>query len=151
MNPFDETKLNEQNAKLENDLKKERENWMQNLKELIDMLKVNSKLTEAMAYGLSYRQMIVEKCIQYKQLLAKKNSVWDKVKADRYKQYILEGDLKLTATEKNDFVTADITSLKYQISLLQGQIEFFQETVQTLNSFQFAIKNKLQIITEEIM
>lgn len=151
MKPFDETKLNETNAKLENSLKKEREEWGKRIKELIEMLKVNSKLTEAMAYGLSYRQMIVEACTQYKQLLAKKNSTWDKVKCERYKQYILEGDIKLTAAEKNDFVTADITSLKYQISLLQGQVEFFQETIQVLSSFQFAIKNKLQIISEEIM
>ena len=104
-----------------------------------------------MAYGLSYRQMIVEKSIQYKQILAKKNSVWDKAKCDRYRQYMVEGDLKLTGTEKNDFVNADLTSLKYQISLLQTQIEYFQETIQVLNSFQFAVKNKIQIISEEIM
>lgn len=151
MKPFDDSKLVETNAKLEQSFKEERDSWNQKISDLVDKLKDNSKLAEAMAYGLSYRQMIVEKSIQYKQILAKKNSVWDKAKCDRYRQYMVEGDLKLTGSEKNDFVNADLTSLKYQISLLQTQIEYFQETIQVLNSFQFAVKNKIQIISEEIM
>lgn len=151
MKPFDDSKLIEQNAKLETSFRDEREEWNSRVSELVEKLKDSSKLTEAMAYGLSYRQMIIEKLAQYKQVLAKKNSLWDKAKSDRYKKYMVEGDLKLTGSEKNDAVNADLTSLRYQISLLQMQIDYFQDTSQVLSSFQFAIKNKIQILTEEIM
>lgn len=151
MKPFDDKKLNEVNAKLEGDLKEERTKWGERVQELIQMMMDNSKLSESMAYGLSYMQMVIEAIAKYKQLLAKKNSAWDKVKCDRNKQYILEGDIKLTATERSEFVVADITALKYQISLLQGEIEFLQETLQVLTRFQFAVKNRIQIISEEIM
>lgn len=151
MKPFDDKKLNEVNAKLEGDLKEERTKWGERVQELIQMMMDNSKLSESMAYGLSYMQMIIEAIAKYKQLLAKKNSAWDKTKCERNKQYILEGDIKLTATERSEFVVADITSLKYQISLLQGEIEFLQETLQVLTRFQFAVKNRIQIISEEIM
>lgn len=151
MKPFDDKKLNEVNAKLEGDLKEERTKWGERVQELIQMMMDNSKLSESMAYGLSYMQMIIEAIAKYKQLLAKKNSAWDKAKCERNKQYILEGDIKLTATERSEFVAADITSLKYQISLLQGEIEFLQETLQVLTRFQFAVKNRIQIISEEIM
>lgn len=151
MKPFDDSKLIEQNAKLETSFRDEREGWNSRVSELVEKLKDSSKLTEAMAYGLSYRQMIIEKLAQYKQVLAKKNSLWDKAKSDRYKKYMVEGDLKLTGSEKNDAVNADLTSLRYQISLLQMQIDYFQDTSQVLSSFQFAIKNKIQILTEEIM
>lgn len=151
MKPFDDSKLIEQNAKLEASFKDERDEWNTRVSELVDRLRDSSKLTEAMAYGLSYRQMIIEKLAQYKQVLAKKNSLWDKAKNERYKKYMVEGDLKLTGSEKTDSVNADLTSLRYQIALLQTQIEYFQETAQVLSSFQFAIKNKIQILTEEIM
>ena len=63
MKPFDDSKLVETNAKLEQSFKEERDSWNQKISDLVDKLKDNSKLAEAMAYGLSYRQMIVEKSI----------------------------------------------------------------------------------------
>lgn len=151
MKPIDDSKLREQNAKLELEFKNERTSWGEKVADLIGMIKHSDKLTEAMAYGLSYRQIIIETLAQYKQLLAKKQSNMDVLRAERYRTYMLEGDLKLTGSEKNDAVNADLTSIKYQISLLQIQIDFLSDTIQTLSSFQFAVKNKITIITEEIM
>jgi hypothetical protein len=83
--------------------------------------------------------------------LYKRKSQYDVLKADRYRKYTIEGALKMTSTEKMDAVAADLTSVGYQLNLLQNQIEYLTETKQTLTNLQFAIKNKITILTEEIM
>lgn len=151
MKPFDDTKVVEANAKLEETFKEERAKWQTWIQEVVDSMKKNDKLTDAMVLGLSYRQQIVEKVAYYRQVLYKKKSQYDTLKADRYRKYIVEGDLKMTGTEKNDAVAADLTSVNYQMNLIQNQIDYLVDTNQTLTNLQFAIKNKITIITEQLM
>lgn len=151
MKPFDDTKVVEANAKLEETFKEERAKWQAWIQEVVDSMKKNDKLTDAMVLGLSYRQQIVEKVAYYRQVLYKKKSQYDTLKADRYRKYIVEGDLKMTGTEKNDAVAADLTSVNYQMNLIQNQIDYLVDTNQTLTNLQFAIKNKITIITEQLM
>jgi hypothetical protein len=151
MKPYDDTKIVEANSNLEETFKKERELWQKQVSELVESIKFSNKLTDAMVMGLSYRQQIIEKIAYYRQVMYKRKSHLDVLKADRYRKYTVEGDLKMSASEKNDAVAADLTSVNYQISLLQNQIEYLSDTNQTLTNFQFAVKNKITIITEEIM
>jgi len=151
MKPYDDTKIVEANSNLEETFKKERELWQTQVGELVESIKHSNKLTDAMVLGLSYRQQIIEKIAYYRQAMYKRKSQLDVLKADRYRRYTIEGDLKMTGSEKNDAVTADLTAVNYQLSLLQNQIDYLSETNQTLTNLQFAIKNKITILTEEIM
>lgn len=151
MKPYDDTKIVEANSNLEETFKKERELWQTQVGELIESIKHSNKLTDAMVLGLSYRQQIIEKIAYYRQAMYKRKSQLDVLKADRYRRYTIEGDLKMTGTEKNDAVTADLTAVNYQLSLLQNQIDYLSETNQTLTNLQYAIKNKITILTEQIM
>jgi anti-sigma28 factor (negative regulator of flagellin synthesis) len=150
MKNFDDTKTVANNAKLEAEFRDERADWNVKIGELLDSVRNNSRLSEAQAFGLSYRQMLVEKMTQYRIAMHKKSGTFDKVKVERYKQYMTEGDYKLTASERADFVSADLSAVKLQLQLLQDQIDWIAETLQTLSSLQFAIKNKIEIIKEEI-
>lgn len=151
MKPYDDTKIVEANSNLEETFKKERELWQTQVGELVESIKHSNKLTDAMVLGLSYRQQIIEKIAYYRQAMYKRKSQLDVLKADRYRRYTIEGDLKMTGTEKNDAVSADLTAVNYQLSLLQNQIDYLSETNQTLTNLQYAIKNKITILTEQIM
>ena len=151
MKPFDDSKVVKDNFDLEQKFKAEQETWKKQVDDLVNSIKNASKLTDAMVLGLSYRQQIIEKVAYYKQILYKRKSQYDVLKADRYRKYTIEGDIKMTGSEKNDAVAADITAVTYQLNLLQTQIEYFTETNQTLTNLQFAIKNKITILTEELM
>ena len=151
MKPYDDSKVIEANSALEETFKKERELWQNQVSELVESIKLSSKLTDAMVMGLSYRQQIIEKIAYYRQVMYKRRSQLDVLKADRYRKYTVEGDIKMSASEKNDAVAADLTSVNYQINLLQNQIDYLSDTNQTLTNLQFAVKNKITIITEEIM
>lgn len=151
MKPYDDTKIVEANADLEAKFREERDKWQSWIAEIVGQLKHSEKLTDAMVMGLSYRQQIIEKIAYYRQILYKRKSQYDALKADRYRKYTIEGDLKMTGAEKADAVAADLTSVGYQLNLLQNQIDYLAETKQTLTNLQFAIKNKITILTEEIM
>ena len=151
MKPYDDSKIIEANAGLEKTFREEREKWQSWVTTLVESIRFSDKLTDAMVMGLSYRQQIVEKIAYYRQILYKRKSQYDVLKADRYRKYTIEGDLKMTGSEKNEAVSADLTAVNYQINLLQSQIEYLSDTNQTLTNLQFAIKNKITIITEELM
>ena len=63
----------------------------------------------------------------------------------------MEGDLKLSASEKNDAVNADLTAYTYQLNLIDNHTEFLRDTLRMLTDFQYTIKNKLDMIKEELM
>ena len=104
-----------------------------------------------MVKGLSYRQQIVEKVAYYRQIMYKKKSQLDVLRVNRYRKYTIEGDIKYNSSEKNDAVNADLTSINYQLNLIQNQIDYLNDTNQTLTSLQYAIKNKITIVTEQLM
>ena len=151
MKPYDDSKIVEANAELEQKFKDEREKWQTWIADLIECIKHSSKLSDAQAMGLSYRQQIIEKIAYYRQILYKRKSQYDVLKADRYRRYTVEGDLKMSGSEKSEAVSADLTAVNYQMNLIQNQIDYLSDTNQTLTNLQFAIKNKITIITEEIM
>ena len=151
MKQIDDSKVVTKTAELEKAFKDERDNWDNKVTELVSSIRYNDRFTEAMVLGLSYRQQIVDQITQYKQVAAKRRSNIDKLRVMRYREYMIEGDLKLSASEKNDAVNADLTAYTYQLSIIENQIEFLRETLKTLTDFQYTIKNKLEIIKEELM
>ena len=61
MKQLDNTKIIDQNTKLEDELANERNEWKGKVIELINMMKDNKKLSEAQIFQLSYRQQVQEK------------------------------------------------------------------------------------------
>lgn len=149
--PYNDDKISKSNEALEKAFKDERDKWHDWVEQLLDMVKHTDKLTDCMVLGLSYRQQIIEKIAYYRQSMYKKKSQLDVLKVERYRMYTIEGDIKYTSSEKNDAVNADLTNVNYHLNLLQNQIDFLNETNQTLTSLQFAVKNKITIVTEQLM
>ena len=151
MKPIDDKKIVEQNIKLEDELKKEREEWKDKVIELINMMKDNKKLSEAQVFQLSYRQQVQEKLAAYRILVDKRQSMLETQMTSRFRDYCLNYDIKLSSSEKNSFVSADCVALKQQVNMIKAQIMYFEECVKTLDDFGFAVRNKLEILSQQLM
>ena len=111
MKPMDNSKILEQNTKLEEELSKERAEWKDKVLELIKMMADNRKLSEAQIYQLSYRQQVQEKLANYRILLEKRQAMLETQMTSRFRDYCLSYDIKLSSAEKNAFVSADCNVL----------------------------------------
>lgn len=151
MKPLDDKKTVEQNTKLEEEFKKEREEWKDKILELINMMKDNKKLSEAQIYQLSYRQQVQEKLASYRILVEKRQGMLETQSVARFRDYTLNYDIKLSSGEKNSFVSADLNALKQQINMVKTQITYFEECVKTLDNFGFAVRNKLEILSQQLV
>ena len=151
MKPLDDKKIIEQNAKLEDELAKERSEWKDKVIELINMMKDNRKLSEAQIFQLSYRQQAQEKLAAYRILMEKRQGVLETQTIARFRDYTLNYDIKLSSSEKSSFVSADLNALKQQISMIKTQITYFEECVKTLDNFGFAVRNKLEILSQQLV
>ena len=151
MKPVDDKKIVEQNIKLEDELKKEREEWKDKVIELINMMKDNKKLSEAQVFQLSYRQQVQEKLAAYRILVDKRQSMLETQMTSRFRDYCLNYDIKLSSSEKNSFVSADCVALKQQVNMIKAQIMYFEECVKTLDNFGFAVRNKLEILSQQLI
>ena len=151
MKPLDDKKTIEQNNLLEKELENERSEWKNKVIALIEMMKDNKKLSEAQVYQLSYRQQVQEKLAAYRILLEKRQGMLETQMVTRFRDYSLSYDIKLSSAEKNSFISADCNALKQQVSMIKTQINYFEECVKTLDNFGFAVRNKLEIISQQLI
>ena len=151
MKPLDDKKIVEQNSILEKELETERAEWKNKVLELIKMMGDNKKLSEAQVYQLSYRQQVQEKLATYRILIEKRQSLLEVQMTSRFRDYSLNYDIKLSSAEKSSFVSADCSALKQQINMIKTQITYFEECVKTLDNFGFAVRNKLEILSQQLV
>lgn len=151
MKPIDDEKINKTNVTLEERFKEERIEWNNKIINLIESIKNTSKLAESQVIQLSYRQMIQEKLAEYRILQEKRQEMFDKQTTDRFREYKLGYDIKLSSAETQAFVQSDCKALKLQIKMIQTQIIYFEESIKTLDNLGFAIKNKIEIMSQQLI
>lgn len=151
MKPIDDDKINKTNVTLEERFKEERSEWNDKIITLIESIKNTSKLAESQVIQLSYRQMVQDKLAEYRILHEKRQEMLDKQTADRFREYKLSYDIKLSSSETQMFVQADCKALKLQIKMIHTQIIYFEESIKTLDNLGFAIKNKIEIMSNQLI
>jgi hypothetical protein len=150
MKPIDDEKINNINTTLEERFKEERSDWNNKIIELVESIKHTSKLSEAQVIQLSYRQMIQDKLAEYRILHEKRQEMFDKQTTDRFREYKLSYDIKLSSSETQMFVQSDCKALKLQIKMIHTQIVYFEESIKTLDNIGYAIKNKIEIMSHQL-
>ena len=151
MKPIDDDNINKTNITLEERFKEERADWNNKIITLIESIKYTQKLAEAQITQLSYRQMLQDKLVEYRILHEKRQEVFDKQTVDRFREYKLSYDIKLSSSETQAFVQSDCKALKLQIKMIQTQIIYFEESIKTLDNLGFAIKNKIEIMSNQLI
>lgn len=151
MKPIDDDKINKTNVTLEERFKEERADWNDKIIKLVENIKHTSKLSESQVIQLSYRQMIQDKLAEYRILHEKRQEMLDKQMSDRFREYKLGYDIKLSSTETQMFVQSDCKALKLQIKMIHTQIVYFEESIKTLDNIGYAIKNKIEIVSHQLI
>jgi hypothetical protein len=151
LKPIDDDKTNKTNVTLEERFKDERTDWNEKIINLIESIKQTSKLAESQVIQLSYRQMIQDKLAEYRILHEKRQEMFDKQTTDRFREYKLGYDIKLSGAETQAFVQSDCKALKLQLKMIHTQIIYFEESIKTLDNVGYAIKNKIEIVSHQLI
>lgn len=151
MKPIDDEKINKTNVTLEERFKEERADWNDKIIKLVESIKHTSKLSEAQVIQLSYRQMIQDKLAEYRILHEKRQEMFDKQMTERFREYKLGYDIKLSSSETQAFIQTDCKALKLQLKMIHTQITYFEESIKTLDNIGYAIKNKIEIVSHQLI
>ena len=151
MKALDDSKTVELNKLIEERFKQEQLEWGEKITTLIKQTGDTSKLAECQVFQLSYRQQLQEKLVEHRMTLDKRYEVYDKQKVQRFREYTTHYDIKLSSSEKTAFIDADCSAIKRQIRMFEREIQFLEECVKTLDNLGFAIKNKIEIVSQQLM
>ena len=129
---------------LDTKLGEQRDKWTKKITALANGIKTLSGMEIVIGDILQTRQLLVEQLMyiqikskeQKKSLDLKWKDAWIK-----YYQY----DYKLTDKVRSQFLEAELADDKMIHSLLENQIEFYRESVKTLDNMGFAVRNRLAI------
>jgi|TARA_B110000967_G_scaffold30488_1_gene28726 hypothetical protein len=134
----------EQILALDRKLSGQRTEWTNNIKALAQSLRNLNLMEETIAETLSSRQTLVEQ-MSYFNMKVKEQKV--KV-AIRYREAYIryyEYDYKLGEKQKERFIETDLADENMILSHLENQVEFFKDSVKTLDNMGFAIRNRLAL------
>ena len=137
----EEIRVNE----IDDALEKERGDFTKRITEVIRMINRIDNISEAQVLMLSARHNLVEKIAKYRSSLYKKRTSDSNYKKLRYEYYKTQHDIRLDYREINQFIDSDMSLRIRQTDLLENQITFFSQCVDTLDRLGFSIKNKIQV------
>jgi hypothetical protein len=137
----DERKVSE----LEEALERERTDFTVKLNDLIGMLNRIDKISEAQVLMLSYRHMMVDKLVKYRAANFKKKANDQNFRKLRLEYYKTQHEVRLDWKEVNEYVNSDMALRIRQTDLLDNQINYYSQCIETLDKMGFSIKNKISI------
>jgi hypothetical protein len=129
---------------LDEKLGEQRDKWSRKITALAHGIKTLSGMEIVIGDILQTRQLLVEQ-LMYIQIKAKEQKKQIDLKWKdawiRYYNY----DYKLTDKVRTQFLEAELADDKMIHSLLENQVEFYRESVKTLDNMGFAVRNRLAI------
>ena len=129
---------------LDSKLSEQRTEWSNRIKDLAQNLRHLNTLEITIADVLSSRQTLIDQIayinVKIREQKARLNSRY----RDAYIRYY-EYDYKLGEKQKEKFIENDLESDNTILANLENQLDFFKESVKTLDNMGFAIRNRLAL------
>jgi len=144
-------KLKETNDRLEDFFNSKREDWKNLTDPLFDVLKIeinsqsSKKIMESQAMSLSYRQLINEQISSFLDKRSKQEVKLKRIKQDKFIWYSTSFGVKTGLSEKTILIEAHVAEEQRNIELIENYIEFLRQTNKNLESFQYTIKNIIDL------
>lgn len=144
-------KVRENNDKMEEFFKDKRDVWSKNVTVIFDSIKNNltpsdfKHVVEKQSLGLSYRQILNEEITYFLSRRSKEDVKLKKVKFDKFIYYATGFGLKTNLSEKSILIDAHTSEYERTKQIIESHIEFLRETVKSLESFQYSIKNLVSL------
>lgn len=134
----------EQLLALDTKLSTQRTEWSNRIKALAQSLRNINTMEVTIADVLSSRQTLIDQSAYMNMKIKEQKG---KI-AIRYREAYIryyEYDYKLDEKQKQKFIETDLHSENMVLSHLENQMDFFRESVKTLDNMGFAIRNRLAL------
>lgn len=140
-------------VKIVEGFQKERDTMSERLKkELYPCLKKVEQLNDAQIIALSIYQECIEEAAKLRSKHSEMSMQFQKNIQDGIVFYTTGFALGLkTNSEKQQWAEVDNANLKRILDEIQSQIRFYEDTLTNIKSFNYAIKNKLEIAVNELV
>lgn len=145
-------KTKETNDRLEEFFKTKREEWNQNIEPLYSVLKIeitnesSKKILEAQAICLSIRQMLTDQISVFLDKRAKADVKLKTLRQEKFIWYATGFGVKTNVGEKTLLIDAHVSESQRNIELIENYIEFMRQCNKNLESFQYTIKNIIELL-----
>jgi chromosome segregation ATPase len=129
---------------LDSKLSEQRTEWSNRIKDLAQNLRHLNTLEITIADVLSSRQMLIDQIAYINVKIREQKARLNTRYRDAYIRYY-EYDYKLGEKQKEKFIENDLESDNTILAHLENQLDFFKESVKTLDNMGFAIRNRLAL------
>jgi hypothetical protein len=133
------------NEQLITRFKKERDEWTAKVKDMSERLRDIYNVADLQTDIYSYRQIAVEYCHTLMVHLTKVNHIFRAKKIDRWEHYTRNYDLRLDKDPKELHIYVDLQEINERREYLQNHLDFFKETIKTIDTISFGIKHRIQL------
>jgi chromosome segregation ATPase len=134
----------EQILALDGKLASQRTEWSNRIKDLAQSLRNINTMEATIADVLSSRQTLIDQMAYMNMKIKEQKSKISIRYREAYIRYY-EYDYKLGEKQKEKFIETDLSSENMILSHLENQMDFFKESVKTLDNMGFAIRNRLAL------
>ena len=141
------SEADEKIEKIEKHLEMSRNEWGEKIVTLVSQIRNVDQLAQSQVTMLSYRHMLVEQLTKFNIRVRKSKGSYEKQFKPRFIGYF-NYDYKMSDKHKVDMVNADLNFYRIQIGLLESQVEYYRECINTLDKMSWAIRNRVNF--EEI-
>ena len=124
---------------------KERLEWTEELKNISARFKKIEDLVDVQVDLYSKRQLGVEYIYQLVTLHSRLKRSWVTEYKKEYDMLILNQDFRYSEKERMRMAEEKTYSSKLKLDILQSHIDFFRETLKTMDSMIFGIKHRMEI------
>jgi hypothetical protein len=129
---------------LDGKLSDQRKEWTLKIQELSKSLRYINGMEDTIAMVLSNRQIMIDQIAYINMKIKEQQRRINERYREKYLEYY-NFDYKLSEKQKDRFIEADLADENIMLSHLQNQLEFFRESVKTLDNMGFAIRNRLAL------
>ena len=140
-----EKPTNSSNEQIVIRFKKERDEWTEKVKDMSNRIRDIYQLTDLQVDLYSQRQIAVEYTHTLMNHITKINRIYQERKVERWNHYTRNHDLRLDKEPKELHISVDMADVIERKELLQTHLEFFRETIKTIDTMCFGIKYRITL------
>lgn len=140
-----EQKQASSNDTLATRFRKEREDWITKIQEFSDNLRTVSQIGELMVEIYSQRQIAVEYSHTLMSHLIKINKIYREKKHEKYIYYTQNYDVRLDKDTREGHIGYDLTEVIEKRDMVQNHLDYFRETIKTIDNIIFGIKHRISL------
>jgi hypothetical protein len=125
--------------------KTERDEWTARIQSMSARLKDIYEIADLQTDLYSYRQIAVDYTHTLMTHLTKINRIFRERKIERWEHYTRNYDLRMDKDPKELHIYVDIADVVERKDFIQTHLEFFRETIRTIDSMCYGIKHRLSL------